>query len=182
MLSLCSCIIYRNLHFVKRKITKNYKINYKQVTLVPFLCFRFFSFPVSPAFRDICGNVFSLFCHFGYKVKWNLQDLPLRGRGTARRRWMRRGTAFRIVGTIGAEVETPKPSPSGKGDRRRRWMRGGTAFRIVGTIGAEVKTTVHVIPRERSESRNLPKRQVSSCVGSFSNVVDFSTPHSLRSE
>ena len=34
------------------------------------------------------------------------QYLPQRGRGTARRRWMRGGTAFFIVGTMGAEAET----------------------------------------------------------------------------
>ena len=34
----------------------------------------------------------------------------------------------------------------------------------------------HVIPREQSESRNLPKLQVLSCVGSSPNVVDSSTP------
>ena len=34
------------------------------------------------------------------------QDLPHRGRGTARRRWMRGGAALRIAGTMGAEVET----------------------------------------------------------------------------
>ena len=34
------------------------------------------------------------------------QYLPQRGRGTARRRWMRGGTALNIVGTMGAEVET----------------------------------------------------------------------------
>ena len=34
------------------------------------------------------------------------QNLPHRGRGTARRRWMRGGTALYIVGTMGAEVET----------------------------------------------------------------------------
>ncbi len=34
----------------------------------------------------------------------------------------------------------------------------------------------NVIPRERSESRNLPKLQILSCVGPFSNVVDSSTP------
>ena len=39
-----------------------------------------------------------------------------------------------------------------------------------------------VIPRERSESRNLPKLQVLPCVGSFTNVVDSSTPLALRSE
>ena len=33
------------------------------------------------------------------------QNLPHRGRGTARRRWMRGGTAFCIVETMGAEVE-----------------------------------------------------------------------------
>ena len=33
------------------------------------------------------------------------KNLPHRGRGTARRRWMRGGTAFSIVGTTGAEVE-----------------------------------------------------------------------------
>ena len=31
-----------------------------------------------------------------------------------------------------------------------------------------------------SESRNLPKWQVLSCVGSFPNVVDSSTPLSLK--
>ena len=34
------------------------------------------------------------------------QNLPQRGRGTARRRWMRGGTALNIVGTMGAEAET----------------------------------------------------------------------------
>ena len=53
---------------------------------------------------------------------------------------MRGGAAFCIVGTIGAKVGTPKPSPPGKGDRHRRWMRGGTTFCIVGTVGAEVET------------------------------------------
>ena len=105
MLSLCSCIIYRNLHFVKRKITKNYKINYKQVTLALFLCFRFFSFPVLQPFRDILENIFSLFCHFGYKVKMGSPKPSPSGKGDRHRRWMRGGTAFRIVGTIGAEVE-----------------------------------------------------------------------------
>ena len=33
------------------------------------------------------------------------KNLPHRGRGTARRRWMRRGTTLRIVGTMGAEVK-----------------------------------------------------------------------------
>ena len=40
----------------------------------------------------------------------------------------------------------------------------------------------HVIPREQSESRNLPELQILSCVGSLSNVVDSSTPLTLRSE
>ena len=35
------------------------------------------------------------------------KDLPRRGRGTARRQWMRGGTALRIVGTTGAEVNMP---------------------------------------------------------------------------
>ena len=39
------------------------------------------------------------------RPKGQHQDLPLRGRGTARRRWMRRGTTLRIVGTMGAEVK-----------------------------------------------------------------------------
>ena len=34
-----------------------------------------------------------------------LKNLPRRGRGTARRRWMRGGTALYVVGTMGAEVE-----------------------------------------------------------------------------
>ena len=34
----------------------------------------------------------------------------------------------------------------------------------------------HVIPREQSESRNLPEFQILPCVGSFSNVEDSSTP------
>ena len=34
----------------------------------------------------------------------------------------------------------------------------------------------HVIPSERSESRNLPELQILSCVGSFYHVVDSSTP------
>ena len=38
----------------------------------------------------------------------------------------------------------------------------------------------HVIPRERSESRNLPELQILSCVGSFPNVVDSSTPLALK--
>ena len=33
------------------------------------------------------------------------QNLPHRGRGTARRRWMRGGTALYVVGTVGAEVK-----------------------------------------------------------------------------
>ena len=40
----------------------------------------------------------------------------------------------------------------------------------------------HVIPSERSESRNLPELLVLSYVGSLSNVVDSSTPLTLRSE
>ena len=39
------------------------------------------------------------------------ENLPLRGRGTARRRWMRRGTAFRIAGAMGAEVERIEKAP-----------------------------------------------------------------------
>ena len=35
------------------------------------------------------------------------QNLPRRGRGTARRRWMRGGTALPIVGTTGAKVDIP---------------------------------------------------------------------------
>ena len=35
------------------------------------------------------------------------QNLPRRGRGTARRRWMRGGTALNIVGTMGAEGIKP---------------------------------------------------------------------------
>ena len=44
-----------------------------------------------------------------------------------------------------------------------QWGQTGTTYR-------------HVIPSERSELRNLPEQQVLSCVGSFSNVVDSSTP------
>ena len=36
-----------------------------------------------------------------------LKNLPRRGRGTARRRWMRGGTALCIVGTTGAKVDIP---------------------------------------------------------------------------
>ena len=43
-------------------------------------------------------------------------------------------------------------------------------------------TPRHVIPSERSESRNLLKWQILSCVGSSSHVVDSSTPLALRSE
>ena len=43
-------------------------------------------------------------------------------------------------------------------------------------------TPRHVIPSERSEPRNLPKLQVLSCGGSFTNVVDSSTTLTLRSE
>ena len=35
------------------------------------------------------------------------ENLPRRGRGTARRRWMRGGTALSILGTTGAEVDLP---------------------------------------------------------------------------
>ena len=35
------------------------------------------------------------------------KNLPRRGRGTARRRWMRGGTALSILGTTGAEVDLP---------------------------------------------------------------------------
>ena len=45
--------------------------------------------------------------------------------------------------------------------------------------GQNRTTPRHVIPSERSESRNLPELQILPCVGSFTNVVDSSTP--LRS-
>ena len=41
-------------------------------------------------------------------------------------------------------------------------------------------TPRHVIPSERSESRNLPELHVLSCVASFTNVVDSSTPLTLK--
>ena len=49
------------------------------------------------------------------------------------------------------------------------------AFRIQ-PVWLNGTTPRHVIPSERSESRNLPKQQVLSCVGSSSHVVDSSTP------
>ena len=67
MLSLCSCIIYRNFHFVKRKITKNYKNNYKQVTPPVFSCFRRATFPDFRLFSNSFDAIFSQNCHFGYK-------------------------------------------------------------------------------------------------------------------
>ena len=67
MLSLCSCIIYRNFHFVKRKITKNYKNNYKQVTSPVFSCFQRATFPDFRLFSNSFDAIFSQNCHFGYK-------------------------------------------------------------------------------------------------------------------
>ena len=48
--------------------------------------------------------------------------------------------------------------------------------------GQNGTTHRHVIPSERSESRNLPKHLVLSCGGSSYYVVDSSTPLTLRSE
>ena len=41
--------------------------------------------------------------YVGKRPRTAPKNLPRRGRGTARRRWMRGGTAFYIVGTMGAE-------------------------------------------------------------------------------
>ena len=59
----------------------------------------------------------------------------------------------------------------------------GPEGRNRGTFGfVTIKPETSVIPSERSESRNLLKWQVLSCVGTISNVVDSSTPLALRSE
>ena len=156
-----------------------------------------------------------------------LKNLPRRGRGTARRRWMRGGTALYVVGTMGAEVEAflrirllflecfrlyrclislgcaepaspegkllyralgwrvyrnatgklSKPSPPGKGDRPQAVDEGRYGVVRCRYGGRRGKTfPPHVIPSERSESRNLPEWQVLSCGGSLSHVVDSSTP------
>ena len=52
-------------------------------------------------------------------------------------------------------------------------FRGRCDYNLCGHNGT---TPRHVIPRERSESRNLPELQILSCGGSLSNVVDSSTP------
>ena len=45
--------------------------------------------------------------YVGKRPRTAPKNLPRRGRGTARRRWMRCGTAFSIVGTMGAEGIKP---------------------------------------------------------------------------
>ena len=65
------------------------------------------------------------------------------------------------------------------GITRQRNRRGGNlppaTFRIQ-PVRMNETTYRHVIPSKRSESRNLPKLQVLSCVGPFPNVVDSSAP------
>ena len=60
------------------------------------------------------------------------------------------------VGNAPGKLQKDLPQ-RGRGTARRRWMRGGAALYVVETMGAEVEPIVHVIPSERSESRNLPK-------------------------
>ena len=102
--------------------------------------------------------------------EWNYARPSPSGKGDRHRRWMRRGTAFCIVGTIGAEVERVSETvgnglcavPEGVANRTRADKTEpppGMSFRA-----------------NECESRNLPKLQILSCGGSSTNVVDSSTP------
>ena len=95
------------------------------------------------------------------------QYLPQRGRGTARRRWMRGGTALRIVTTTGAKVNLPSLTV-GNG-------LCAVPLRCNYNPCGQTGTTPDMSFRDRSESRNLPKLQILSCAGSSSHVVDSST-------
>ena len=148
MLSLCSCIIYRNFHFVKRKITKNYKNNYKQVTPPAFSCFRRATFPDFRLFSNSFDAIFSQNCHFGYKRIVTVRvtngfplgvyvppKLPLGGIRTSKASpwgsWQ--GAAltdegrYKLAGQenpgefVYRKSRSPLPSPAGEGARRRMW-------------------------------------------------------------
>ena len=102
------------------------------------------------------------------------KDLPRRGRGTAAAVDEGRGGVFhcRNNGRRGRHTES---------HRRERPVCRSAAWQIypVRTTGT---THRHVIPSERSESRNLRKWQVLSCGGSLSNVEDSSTPLTGRND
>ena len=83
------------------------------------------------------------------------------GEGGPQQRWMRGGTAFRIVGTTGAEVDIPS-------------LTVGNGLCAVplrcnyNPWGIKTKPLPdYVIPSERSESRNPPKWQILPCGGTF---------------
>ena len=128
--------------------------------------------PASPA-----GKL--LYRAFGCRVYRNAperlqKNLPRRGRGTARRRWMRGGTAFYIVGTMGAEGIKPS-------------LTVGNGLCAVPGRGNDNPCANKPEPppdmsfrANGSEPRNLPKWQVLSCGGSLSHVVDSSAPLALK--
>ncbi len=87
------------------------------------------------------------------------QYLPQRGRGTARRRWMRGGTALCVIGTTGAKVNLPSLTV-GNG-------LCAVPLRCNYNPCGQTGTTPDMSFRDRSESRNLPKLHVLPCVGTF---------------
>ena len=62
------------------------------------------------------------------------KNLPRRGRGTARRRWMRGGTALNIVGTMGAEVENHRICHSERSETESRNLPEWQILPCVGTF------------------------------------------------
>ena len=71
-----------------------------------------------------------------------------------------RETAVSIVGTMGAEGK------HAESHRRERPMCRSAAWQIQ-SVWTKRNHPRHVIPSERSESRNLPKLHVLPCVGTF---------------
>ena len=97
--------------------------------------------PASPA-----GKL--LYRAFGCRVYRNAperlqKNLPRRGRGTARRRWMRGGTAFNIVGTTGAEVKHIERPPW-----LSLWESQGAGWRQIAaaTVGCTIFRVVPFTP------------------------------------
>ena len=83
------------------------------------------SFPGGEAFVPCFGQ------QFYQNVPETLQkDLPRRGRGTARRRWMRGGTALYVVGTMGAEVKR-SPHMSFRANAVSRGIHASSRFYLV---------------------------------------------------